>query len=250
MPLTDQGRKLLWGRAGGRCAICQRLLTADEADPEPAVVVGEECHVVSPRPGGPRHRPLAPSEVDVYDNLVLLCPSDHETVDKQPLHYTEERLHEIKRVHEAWVRQLPGLPRIRVRRDRSPEAELVRLVVSGRELMLGAGGAHAAWVVTPEVADEAEAELVGSFVQGFQDWAELWDEMPMTDRLNAELGLTEEIKELREAGFVVYCGHRRASLEGGIGGPTAWRETTLCIFRADDPTIAAHEDANESAAPG
>jgi hypothetical protein len=103
MPLTDQGRKLLWGRAGGRCAICQRLLTADEADPEPAVVVGEECHVVSPRPGGPRYRPLAPSEVDAYDNLVLLCPSDHETVDKQPLHYTEERLHEIKREHEAWV---------------------------------------------------------------------------------------------------------------------------------------------------
>lgn len=148
------------------------------------------------------------------------------------------------------MRQLPGLPRIRVRRDPSPEAELVRLVVSGRGLMLGAGGAHAAWVVTPEVADEPEAQLVGGFVQGFQDWAELWDEIPMTDRLKAELGLTEEIKELHEAGFVVYCGHRRASLEGGIGGPAAWHETTLCIFRADDPTIAVHEAADETAAPG
>lgn len=153
-------------------------------------------------------------------------------------------------VHEPLVnRHRQEERQFRTARDRSPEAELVRLVVSGRELMLGAGGAHAAWVVTPEVADEAEAELVGGFVHGFQDWAELWDEIPMTDRLKAELGLTE-IKELREAGFVVYCGHRHASLEGGIGGPTAWRETTLCIFRADDPTIAVHEDADETAAPG
>lgn len=247
MPLTDQGRKLLWGQAGGRCAICQRLLTADEADPEPAVVVGEECHIVSPRAGGPRYRPLAPADVDAYDNLVLLCPSDHETVDKQPLHFTEERLLEIKRTHEAWVRRLPGLPRIRVRRDRSPEAELVRLVVSGRELMLGAGGAHAAEVVTPEVADEAEAELVGGFVQGFQDWAELWNEIPMTSRLKAELDLTDAIRDLRDAGFVVYCGHRHDTLEGGIGSPTTWHVTTLCIFRSDDPQIQVTGD-DETAA--
>ena len=92
MAITDRTRKLLWGSAGGRCAICGRMLTEAPAEPDPAVVVGEECHIVSEKPDGPRYRPLELAQVNAYDNLILLCPSDHEIVDKQPLHYSEERL--------------------------------------------------------------------------------------------------------------------------------------------------------------
>src|SRR5690348_12276541 len=114
--ITAHSRKLLWGRSGGFCAICHRLLTAEAASPDPVVVVGEECHIVSPRPDGPRYRPLDATQVDAYENLVLLCPSDHETVDKQWQHYTEEKLQQVKREHEAWVQALPGPPELRVQR--------------------------------------------------------------------------------------------------------------------------------------
>jgi hypothetical protein len=249
MPLSDRARKLLWGSAGGRCAICRHLLTEDAAAPEPAVVVGEECHIVSGKVDGPRHRPLEPSQIDAYDNLILLCPSDHEIVDKQPLHYTEATLRELKRAHERWVRDLPGPSQVRVRRDSSADAVLVYLAESGRDVLAAAGGAHAAEVATPEVANTAEADLVGDFVQTVQDWAELWDEIPMAERLKAELGLSDAIRELRDAGFVVYCGHRRDTLEGGIGLPTSWNVTMLHIFRVGDPRISSGSARDEAALP-
>jgi hypothetical protein len=214
------------------------MLTEAPAEPDPAVVVGEECHIVSEKPDGPRYRPLELSQVNAYDNLILLCPSDHEIVDKQPLHYSEERLRERKREHERSVRELPGPPRLRVRRDRSVEAQLVYLTASGRDLMTAAGGAHAAEVLIPEVANTVEADLVGGFVQNVQDWGELWDEIPMAERLKAELDLTYAVKELQEAGFVVYIGQRRDALEGN-GVPTSWTVAVLHIYRDDDPRIRA-----------
>jgi hypothetical protein len=247
MAVSDKARKLLWGRAGGRCAICKRLVTEQAADPEPAVVVGEECHVVSPRKAGPRYRPLDRDRLDAYENLIHLCPSDHEIVDKQPLHYTEERLHEYKRSHEAWVRDLPSPSRISVRRNRSSYGVLVYLAASGRDLMAAAGGAHAAEVSTPEVDDIAEADLVGGFVQDVQDWAELWDEIPFAERLRAEVSLTEAINELQEAGFVVYCGRRRDILEGGVSAPMPWNVAMLHIRRIGDPAEAADEGSAQPA---
>jgi hypothetical protein len=246
MAITGQAQKLLWGSAGGRCAICHALLTEVEAEPDPAVVVGEECHIVSEKPDGPRYRPLDPSQINAYDNLILLCPSDHEIVDKQPRHYTEERLRERKREHERWVRDLPRPPRLHIRRDSSADAQLVYRTEGGRDLMAAAGGAYAAEVMTPEVANTAEADLVGGFVQNVQDWGELWDEIPMAERLKAELDLTSAIKELQNAGFVVYCGHRRDTLEGG-GAPTTWDVAVLHIYRVDDPRIRADVGTDEAA---
>ena len=72
MPITTRDRKLLWARAGGTCALCKSYLTANAKSGDKDVVLGEEAHIVSEEPNGPRFRPMPRKEVDAYVNLILL----------------------------------------------------------------------------------------------------------------------------------------------------------------------------------
>jgi hypothetical protein len=85
--------------------MCRQALTADTSALGGVVVLGEEAHIVSARPDGPRFRPLSAAEVDAYPNRILLCPTDHSLVDKDVESHTEARLLQIKRSHEAEVGQ-------------------------------------------------------------------------------------------------------------------------------------------------
>lgn len=66
-------------------------------------VTGEEAHIVAREKGGPRGGVVDLPDVDSYDNLILLCSSDHKMIDDQILTFPRERLHEIKDAHERWV---------------------------------------------------------------------------------------------------------------------------------------------------
>jgi hypothetical protein len=87
MPITTRDRKVLWARAGGTCTLCKSHLTTDTESGD-SVVLGEEAHIVSEKPNGPRFRPMPTKEVDSYANLLHLCPSDHKIVDEQVTRYT------------------------------------------------------------------------------------------------------------------------------------------------------------------
>jgi len=107
----DSDLKLLWGFAAARCCFpdCRSLLVAQATLSDPAVVVGEISHIESssPSPKAPQRissSPLDAKDRDRYVNLLLLCPTHHTLVDKQPNTYTVDDLRRWKRDHEAWVR--------------------------------------------------------------------------------------------------------------------------------------------------
>src|SRR5436190_22456249 len=112
MPISTRDRKLLWARAGGVCTICKSHLTEEAKGDDRDVVLGEETHIVSKEPNDPRYRPMPAKEVDTYANLLLLCPLHHKVVDGQVTYYTEQRLHDLKREHERWVKDKisPAIP--------------------------------------------------------------------------------------------------------------------------------------------
>lgn len=118
MSISDRDRKILWARAGNRCSICRSELVQRSGDPTASVLIGEECHIVSARPGGPRSQATA-DNLDGYQNLILLCPSDHSRVDQLVDEYPEEELRRIKSSHENWVAaaldRYPGRPVILTR---------------------------------------------------------------------------------------------------------------------------------------
>ena len=100
MSISDKTRKLLWGRASGRCALCRVELLMEGGDDSESVI-GEECHIVAQSPGGPRYRPSPPLDVAAYDNLILLCRNHHKLVDDQPETFTEPVLRRVKSNHES-----------------------------------------------------------------------------------------------------------------------------------------------------
>jgi hypothetical protein len=87
-------------------ATCWQALTADEVDAQTgeefAVVVGEEAHIRSGRPGGPRHEPDYPvDDINKYENLILLCPTHHTLIDAHGGDaYDADTLVKMKRRHE------------------------------------------------------------------------------------------------------------------------------------------------------
>jgi hypothetical protein len=106
MAISDKTRKILWGRSGNRCAICRRELVMDVNDLDDESVIGDECHIVAREPNGPRgDSPLSLRERNRYENFILLCKVHHKLIDDQPNTFTVERLKDIKRRHETWVRE-------------------------------------------------------------------------------------------------------------------------------------------------
>jgi hypothetical protein len=104
MAISDNTLKLLWGRAAGICSNpgCREDLTV-LVEGSRSFNVGEMAHVIARSPEGPRGESGGGS--DEYENLVLLCPTCHRTVDKAPKRiYPPALLHQWKADHERAVR--------------------------------------------------------------------------------------------------------------------------------------------------
>jgi hypothetical protein len=99
---------MLWGRAAGRCSKpeCRQYLFEDETEADDATLVGENCHIVAEADDGPRGNSSMPVEQrNDYPNLILLCRNHHKVIDAQENTYSVEVLHQMKRDHEAWVKE-------------------------------------------------------------------------------------------------------------------------------------------------
>ncbi|MBW4465643.1 MAG: HNH endonuclease [Pegethrix bostrychoides GSE-TBD4-15B] len=108
MAISQRDIKLLWGRAASRCAFpdCRLQLTQDSEATESSFPIGEQAHIVAKEQNGPRgDSPLTSDERDSYANLILLCPTHHTIIDRNPEDFPIEKLHSLKTDHELWVQQ-------------------------------------------------------------------------------------------------------------------------------------------------
>lgn len=118
MSVSSKTRKMLWGRAANRCAICRRELFMDETETDDASVIGDECHIVAREQDGPRgDSELTSEQRDLYNNLVLMCKIHHKQIDDQPGHFTVELLHQMKSEHIQWVNSSLNIDRAKQRDD-------------------------------------------------------------------------------------------------------------------------------------
>jgi hypothetical protein len=106
--LSSKDRKLLWGRARNICAFpqCRQSLTPDQVDAKTGesfqTVVGEEAHIYSASPDGPRYDPKYPfAKLETYENRILLCGVHHTCIDAEGGRaYDAETLLAMKKRHE------------------------------------------------------------------------------------------------------------------------------------------------------
>jgi len=126
--ITEKNIKLLWGRSGNKCAICQTAITEEGkgGDPYPVGVMahieGENPGIEGKGPGSARYNPEMPEpERADYANLILVCPTCHTKIDNDDQEYTVDKLIGVKKDHEKWV--------IESRRVAMPEITFAELEV-------------------------------------------------------------------------------------------------------------------------
>ncbi|MFJ5099369.1 SAVED domain-containing protein [Streptomyces sp. NPDC088557] len=113
MAISDTERLKAWVRAGGRCEFCGRYLLEgkltfkDFTLGELAHIVGRDRTAKSPR----GMDPLPKDQRDLADNLMLLCRGEHNEIDRKGSLdlMTVERLRNMKREREDWIRRVTGL---------------------------------------------------------------------------------------------------------------------------------------------
>jgi len=108
MSVSERDIKLLWGRAAGRCSFpdCKIILSQDKNQASASFPLGEQAHIIGESENSPRGKsPLTLEERNSYFNLILLCPTHHTIIDRDPEDYPAEKLHIIKAEHELWVEE-------------------------------------------------------------------------------------------------------------------------------------------------
>jgi len=106
MPLPHAEAKILWSKAAGLCSFpdCKELLVRFSKGSDGFYHLGEMAHLKARSLKGPRGKgTLSIRARDRYDNHILLCPTCHTEIDKNPQDYPVKRLIEFKAAHESWV---------------------------------------------------------------------------------------------------------------------------------------------------
>jgi hypothetical protein len=254
MGIRDKDRKILWGRAGNRCAICHKPLVVDATSADPEAVVGDEAHIVAQSSDGPRGgEPARGRDLDNYDNLILLCRVDHKRIDDQPNHYTTGKLHEVKSHHEQWVRTtLDDSEGICIGPYPSRPLTHLHPLTTGRGVWDTISGVDAYEFDLPSDA-QIGSELVDAadeFLQLCHDCGEISDDIIGYGRSHvrqAQRELQEHIKRLAEGGLLVFGGREHQILRGGGSPPTNWVVAVLAVLPADPSIIQFETDGEGSA---
>lgn len=256
MAISARDRKLLWGRSGNRCAMCQRELIMAGTPAADDSIIGDECHIVSGAPSGPRHDPTFPhGGQDDYSNLLLLCKVHHKLIDDQEEKFPASSLVELKARHEEWVSNrldASGFPDSagEAGKDPRPAPAFLSRIRSGRELLAIVTSACAYATYYDDLRTEAEEDLVAGFLQDAQDWGEL-DLDSERDRMRAARSLDEHLRDLEDAGLWVFGG-RELQIAEGKTGPYDWPVAHVRVLRSSNPEIRLvrpdprHEDAGSA----
>lgn len=242
MPIGERTRKALWARSGNRCAICRQILIVDGTADDRESVVGEECHIVSGSPRGPRFDPQYSSgQVDDISNLLLLCGTHHKMVDDQFETYSVDVLRTIRANHEEWVESrlktdAASRP-VRLRRLRENIPVHLLLMRSGRRVIAMASSCYGMYPGYPDDLSGDEVELVGGFLQKLKDYMDLSSDLEPVDEVHASVDLDNELEALARRGFLVFTAVEEQIIEGGVGPSSPFPFLHVAVVRDSDSSI-------------
>lgn len=236
--------------------MCRAVLVRESAAGNGLTVIGDECHIVSPVPGGPRSGVVV-DDLDGYENLILLCPNDHRLIDSLVNDYSRDRLLAMKREHEDWVRKTlaasDGLSPLTILRAQ-PAA--LRYLATAQELLSVVVSAEESSLDHETIETEEDLDLVAGFLQLAHDHAEMWDDYEPAFRIRITFELDREMKTLKEQGCMVFGARAHGNLRGGrLGGDSDWDTAYLRLVRADSSDIVRFDlsdlgDSNEAGSSG
>jgi len=219
--ISDKTRKLLWGRAANRCAICKNELVINSTKNNDESIIGEECHIISLQSKGPRYNSDFPEKkIDSYNNLILLCRIHHKMIDDQCETYTGEILENFKKNHEKWVSEMLQIsdkkPKLsKIKRIRKNVPEYLKRLSTGKEVMNLINNSYAAYLDHDDVETEQEIELLENFLQTVGDFIEFGSDFDPSLQVRISFELNQALKKLEESGFFVFGAREIQLIEDG-----------------------------------
>jgi len=96
--------KILYANSAGLCCICRTEVVIKTAK-DGLKQIGEMAHIAGENEGSARYDDMMTAEQRYsYDNLILLCPNCHTTIDSAPESYSVSALKAYKQKHEAYIK--------------------------------------------------------------------------------------------------------------------------------------------------
>lgn len=218
------------------CAICRKPLT--EIADGPGLVLGEEAHIIAQREDGPRGRDGDRSDIDGYNNLILLCADDHKRIDSQPDKYTVEWLRAKKTEHEQWAKSMFTQEPVRVVVGANEDSVPLTPVTTGDEVWSLVAGAMM-FNFRPPLGDEdrAASDAADDFLSNVRDYGEISESIQDTGFAavrKAKRDLQDMLVDLWNRDLFVYGRRVSRTLKGGLGNPIPFDMATLVVLTADE----------------
>ncbi|MGV8094706.1 MAG: HNH endonuclease [Mangrovibacterium sp.] len=232
MAIADKTRKSLWAKSGNRCSICKVELFANNENSE-EFNIGEECHIISSKPTGPRHKSNL-EDYDTFDNLILLCRNHHREIDELIDTYTEELLRYIKLNHEKWVQNTINNA---LNADRKIRPKFLTRISSGKELFNIISDAHGYRTDYDEADSEEDIEYIAGVFQELVDYGDLSGMVETYDRVKIGFQLNQLLKELEEKGFYLFGEKGIERVKFANGETDTWSIASIVIKKKDSSEI-------------
>ncbi|MCE5320798.1 MAG: HNH endonuclease [Bacteroidales bacterium] len=119
MSISTEVKRKLWASSGGYCGKpdCHRDLFPFFESSE-ITNIEELAHIIGQSENGPRgDNELPINQRDEFDNIILLCPTCHSTVDKNPHLFPDDTIKQWKKNHMESIKNLFHVPKFNSREE-------------------------------------------------------------------------------------------------------------------------------------
>lgn len=155
MSLSDKVKKKLLAASGGYCGnpSCHRNLF-DFFETGEITNIEEFAHIIGQKEEGPRGKDELPlNQRDEFDNIILLCPTCHTIVDKNPNLYPKDTIQRWKYEHEESIKNLFNAPKCKTREE---ARGLIQPILAENKLLFEQFGPYSENAVKDQFATELE----------------------------------------------------------------------------------------------
>jgi len=239
MAISKKTQNTLWARSGNRCALCRIELVQEVKNSDANLIIGQQCHIVSEAGKGPRSNPNFNKDYDSYVNLILLCSNDHKRIDDLTDIYTVDKLIQLKKSHEHWVKTTLEKDASAFANDEQ-NIKSLPLIKSGKQLLDIIKGSHMSDFDNEEFRTIEEAEKVGHLFDLLKYYIDILDDIRFLDLAKLGIELNDEIKEIEQIGFLIFGMKRRLRINLKDGkNMGAFETASLVMVRKDNPSIVS-----------
>lgn len=235
MAITDKTRKTLWARSGNRCAMCRVELVAEKNEHDRNLNLGDECHIISEKPNGPRHIPNYDKDYDDYENLILLCKNHHRTIDELWETYTADLLKTIKGNHESWIKDAIDKADGKIK-----PPKILQRITTGKQIVDIIREVAGYQFDHDEFNSQEETDFVSDFLQNIQEWGELsgFGDFEIGRQVQLAFDLNKDLEELEKRGFYLFGERKRSKMTNANKDDLGvWDIAVLVVLRQDNPQI-------------